>query len=106
LPTSRPGRHMQASTPPLVGSPLLRLTFAHPLEATDLWKLQQDRKSQHIADKINERCVLAAKEFSERLETREIRPGLKGIWRSIRGNRAEREKEWREANKKPSLIWA
>ena len=91
-------------------TPLLRLGFARPLEATDLWKLQSDRSSQSIADKINasyERRVLVAKEFNDRLEKGEIGPGIKGIWWSIRGNRREKEKAWKEANKKKaSLIWA
>lgn len=91
-------------------TPLLRLGFARPLEAADLWKLQTDRSSQSIAEKINasyERRVLVAKEFNERLERGEIGPGVKGIWWSIRGNRREKEKEWKEANKKKaSLVWA
>ncbi len=89
---------------------MLRLGFARPLEATDLWKLQTDRGSRHIADIINasyERRVLAATEFNKRLETGEIGPGIKGIWWSIRGNRGEKEKAWKEANKKKaSLVWA
>jgi len=92
-------------------TPLLRLGYDRPLEATDLWKLQPERGAQHIAQKINEsfeRRAVSAKEYNDRLERGEIGPGIKGIWWSIRGKRAEKEKEWREktGKKRPSLIWA
>jgi len=91
--------------------PLMRLGYSRPLEATDLYKLQDDRSSGVIAEKIirsfEERQRKAA-EYNSRLADGEISPGLKGIWWSIRGHREEREKEWREktGKKKASLAMA
>ena len=91
--------------------PLMRLGYSRPLEATDLYKLQDDRSSGAIADKITrsfEERQRKAAEYNARLANGEISPGLKGIWWSLRGQRQEREKEWREktGKKKASLTWA
>jgi len=91
--------------------PLMRLGYSRPLEATDLYKLQDDRSSGVIAEKIirsfEERQRKAA-EYNSRLANGEISPGLKGIWWSIRGRRQECEREWRErtGKKKASLAMA
>jgi len=91
--------------------PLMRLGYSRPLEATDLYKLQDDRSSGAIAEKIirsfEERQKKAA-EYNSKLANGEISPGLKGIWWSIRGQRQEREREWREktGKKKASLAMA
>ena len=91
--------------------PLLRLGYSRPLEATDLYKLQDDRSSGVIAEKIvrsfEERQKRAA-EYNSRLASGDISPGLKGLWWSIRGQREEREKEWREKSgkKRASLTLA
>ena len=91
--------------------PLIRLGYSRPLEATDLYKLQDGRSSGAIAEKIirsfEERQRKAA-EYNSRLANGEISPGLKGIWWSIRGQRQEREREWREktGKKKASLAMA
>jgi len=80
-------------------NPLLGLGYARPLEATDLWKLQPDRGAAHIAKLITEsfdRRHKAANEYNERLANGQIGPGLKAIWWSLTGNRAEKEREWRE----------
>ena len=89
----------------------MRLGYSRPLEATDLYKLQDDRSSGVIAERIarsfEERQRKAA-EYNSRLANGEISPGLKGIWWSIRGQRQEREKEWREktGKRKASLTLA
>lgn len=78
---------------------LLGLGYARPLEATDLWKLQPDRGAAHIGKLITEsfdRRHKAANEYNERLANGEIGPGLKGVWWSLTGNRAEKERDWRE----------
>ena len=91
--------------------PILRLGYSRPLEATDLYKLQDDRSSGAIAEKIvrsfEERQRKAA-EYNSRLANGKISPGLRGVWWSIRGRRQEREKEWREktGKKKASLMLA
>jgi len=91
--------------------PIIRLGYSRTLEATDLYKLQDDRSSHVIAEKIicsfEERQRKAA-EYNSRLANGEISPGLKGIWWSIRGQRQEREREWREktGKKKASLAMA
>ena len=89
----------------------MRLGYSRPLEATDLYKLQDDRSSGVIAEKIIrsfEERQRKANEYNARLENGQISPGLKRFWWSIRGKRQEREKEWREktGKKKPSLLWA
>jgi len=89
----------------------MTLGYARPLEAPDLWKLQDHRSAAHIADLIDEsytRRVKAANEFNDRLRNGEVSPGLKGVWWSISGKRAEREKEWREKSglRKASLTLA
>ena len=91
--------------------PLMRLGYSRPLEATDLYKLQDDRSSGVIAERIirsfEERQRKAA-EYNSKLANGEISPSLKGIWWSIRGRRQEREREWRErtGKKKASLAMA
>ncbi|PPQ64144.1 hypothetical protein CVT24_008774 [Panaeolus cyanescens] len=92
-------------------TPLLSLGYARPLEGPDLWRLQPDRGAAHIADEITasfERRLKQASEYNTRLANGEIKPGLKGLWWSIRGNREAKEKEWREktGRKKASLVWA
>ena len=89
----------------------MRLGYSRPLEATDLYKLQDYRSSSVIAEKIAwsfEERRRKAQEYNTRLARGEISPGLKGIWWSIRGQREQREKEWREKTglKKPSLAMA
>ncbi|KAI0925971.1 hypothetical protein AcV5_008554 [Taiwanofungus camphoratus] len=90
---------------------LLSLGYVRPLEASDLYKLQNDRSSAVIADKIlvsfKERRE-KADQYNARLASGEIKPGWRGLWWSLRGNRAEREKKWREKDgrKRPSLALA
>ena len=91
--------------------PILRLGYSHPLEATNLYKLQDDRSSSVIAEKILcsfEERQKKAVEYNSRLATGEISPGLKGIWWSIRGQREERERKWRakSGKKRASLTLA
>ena len=89
----------------------MRLGYSRPLEATDLYKLQDDRSSGVIAEKIirsfEERQKKAA-EYNSRLASGKISPGLKGVWWSIRGQREERGREWREKSgkKRASLTLA
>ena len=91
--------------------PIIRLGYSRPLETTDLYKLQDDRSSSAIAENIirsfEERQRKAA-EYNSRLASGEVSSGLKGIWWSIRGQRQEREREWREktGKKKASLAMA
>ncbi|KZT73163.1 hypothetical protein DAEQUDRAFT_808686 [Daedalea quercina L-15889] len=92
-------------------TPLLGLGYARPLEDTDLYKLQDSRSSQLIADKILasfDQRREAADEYNARLAAGEIKPGWKGLWWTLRGNRAEREKQWRQKDgrKHASLAFA
>lgn len=92
-------------------SPILTLGYARPLDPEDLYKLQDPRNAKVIGDKIIasfERRRAKADAFNERLEKGEISPGLKYLWWTIRGNRKEREKQWREVHgkKRPSLVLA
>ncbi|KAL0575903.1 hypothetical protein V5O48_006076 [Marasmius crinis-equi] len=91
---------------------LLRLGYRRPLEATDLYKLTDDRSARYIGDQILaswERRQKEAEEYNERLANGEISPGW---WKKVRwtlsGSRAEKEKNWREKDgkKTPSLAFA
>ncbi|KAG6334059.1 hypothetical protein ID866_5033 [Astraeus odoratus] len=84
-------------------TPLLALGYARPLEAPDLYKLQDDRASVCTASLILEsfeRRRKEAEEYNDKLEKGQINPGLRAIWWTIRGNRAQREKAWREKDGK------
>lgn len=80
-------------------TPILNLGYARPLETTDLWKMDETRMSHVYADRILasfDRRQKAADAYNTRLANGEIGPGMKGLWWSLRGTRAEREKQWRE----------
>lgn len=90
---------------------MLTLGYARPLEPTDLWKLQDPRSAAVISEKILasfERRSEAASEYNARLINGQVKPGWRKLWWAVRGNRAEREKRWREKDglRKPSLVWA
>lgn len=90
---------------------ILSLGYARPLEPTDLWKLQDNRSAAVISEKILtsfEKRVKATDEYNTRLANGEISPGWRSLWWSLKGNRVEREKTWREkaGRKKPSLALA
>lgn len=93
-------------------TPLLSLGYARPLEAPDLYKLQDHRGAAYIAEKINasfDRRLKEAEEYNTRLTNGDIRPGFwkLTVW-TLSGKRKEKEKYWREVGgrKKASLIWA
>ncbi len=90
---------------------LLALGYARPLEAPDLYKLQDNRGAAFIGEKITasfEKRRLAAAEYNRRLLNGDVRPGMKALWWSLRGNRPERERKWREKDgqRKASLVFA
>ncbi|KAF8907317.1 ABC transporter [Gymnopilus junonius] len=92
-------------------TPLLGLGYARPLEATDLYKLPNTRGAAVIAKAIEDsfdRRVKEAEEYNAKLARGGISPGLKGLWWSIRGQREQKEAEWREktGRKRASLTWA
>ncbi|EKM58203.1 uncharacterized protein PHACADRAFT_116921 [Phanerochaete carnosa HHB-10118-sp] len=91
--------------------PLLALGYARPLEASDLYKLHENRSAAVIAEKINksfEARRQRADEYNARLASGEVSPGWRRVWWALRRNRAERERQWREKDgrKKPSLTLA
>jgi hypothetical protein len=91
---------------------LMTLGYARPLEASDLWKLQEHRSSEVIAMAILDSFEARrkrAEEYNARLANGEVKPPLSlRLMSSIRGNREERLKRWREKDgkKRPSLTWA
>ncbi|KAF8322189.1 hypothetical protein DL93DRAFT_2051237 [Clavulina sp. PMI_390] len=93
-------------------TPILNLGYARPLETTDLWKLDDWRKAEIYAERIIssfDRRHAAAQEYNIRLKNGEIQPSLsKRLWWSLKGNRGERERQWREKDglQKASLILA
>jgi hypothetical protein len=81
------------------------------LDPPDLYKLQDARAAAEIAKKIIasfEKRHVKATAYNEKLARGEISPGWRRAWWSIRGNRSEREKQWREkgGRKKASLVLA
>ncbi len=93
-------------------SGLLALGYARPLEATDLYKLQDSRSASLIAGRISASYAkrqTAAKEYNERVNAGQVSPGWRRrAWWTLRGKRAEREKKWRETEgkRKASLALA
>ncbi|KAG8707593.1 hypothetical protein FRC11_007314, partial [Ceratobasidium sp. 423] len=92
-------------------TPALSLGYARPLEAPDLWKLQDSRSAEVMSNRILEsfeRRKAEAEAYNERLKNGQVGPGLRGVWWSLRGERAKREQQWREKDglKKPSLMLA
>ncbi|KAJ6630974.1 ABC transporter, partial [Mycena sp. CBHHK59/15] len=92
-------------------TPLLSLGYARPLEATDLYKLGDNRRSAYIAERISasfDRRHKEATEYNARLANGDIKPGWRAVWWTLRGSRIEREKRWREVDgkRKASLVWA
>ncbi|KII89764.1 hypothetical protein PLICRDRAFT_39929 [Plicaturopsis crispa FD-325 SS-3] len=93
-------------------TPLLGLGYARPLEAPDLYKLQDDRSAAYIANKILasfDARQEKARAYNARLENGEIKPGLtRTIWWTVKGGRADREKQWREKDgrQRASLVLA
>ena len=91
---------------------LMALGYARPLEASDLWKLQEHRSSEVIANAILnsfEARRKKADEYNTRLANGEINPPLRlRLMSALRGNREERLRQWvlKDGRKQPSLIFA
>lgn len=91
---------------------ILSLGYRRPLEASDLYKLQDSRASALIAQRINDsydsRAVKAAT-YNAKLAAGEIKPSIRQrVWWTVRGNYDEREKKWREKDgrQRASLLYA
>lgn len=92
-------------------TPLLSLGYARPLEAPDLYKLQDDRAAAYIADRILasfDARRAKADEYNVRLANGDVKAGWRVIWWTVKGNRAKLEKQWREkgGKQKASLALA
>ena len=90
---------------------LLALGYARPLEASDLYRLQDNRSAALIANKITrsyEARRKAADEYNARLAKGEFSPGWRKVWWTLTGHSAEKEKAWREKDGRvrPSLTLA
>lgn len=90
---------------------LLALGYARPLEASDLYKLQDSRSAKVIGDRIStsyEARRKRAEEYNTRLANGDVNPGLRRLWWLLRGNRTSREKQWREKDgrQRASLVLA
>ncbi|KAI0268425.1 ABC transporter [Russula aff. rugulosa BPL654] len=91
---------------------LMILGYARPLEASDLWKLQDHRSAGVIAETILSSFDARrkkAEEYNTRLTNGEIKPPLSlRVMSRLRGDSEERLKRWREKDGKaqPSLTWA
>ena len=93
-------------------SPMLTLGYARPLEATDLWKLDETQACSAIAEKIASSLVvqrLQADEYNARLSRGEVQSSFwRRTWWSLQGRRGEGEVLWREqyGRQRPSLTRA
>ncbi|EJD45804.1 ABC transporter [Auricularia subglabra TFB-10046 SS5] len=92
-------------------TPILGLGYARPLVETDLYKLQDSRSAEVIARKIMESYdaqTAEANDHNARLANGEVKPGLRAVWWTLRGNRKAREAAWREKDgkKRASLFLA
>ncbi|KAN0113413.1 ABC transporter [Russula decolorans] len=91
---------------------LMTLGYARPLEASDLWKLQDDRSAGVIAETILSSFDARRKradEYNARLANGEIKPPLRlRVISRLCGDGEERLKRWREKDGKAqaSLTWA
>jgi hypothetical protein len=91
---------------------LMTLGYVRPLEASDLWKLQDHRSAGVIAETILSSFDARRKkadEYNARLANGEIKPPLSlRVMSWLRGDSEERLKRWRERDGKaqPSLTWA
>jgi len=91
---------------------LMALGYARPLEASDLWKLQEHRSSEVIANAILESFEARrrkADEYNTRLTNREIKPTLRlRLMSALRGDGEERLRQWveKDGRKQPSLALA
>lgn len=89
-------------------TPLMALGFSRPLEAPDLWRLQDHRSSAVISDKILSSFTARrakADEWNARLDKGEISPGVvKRTWWNVTGKKEKKAKEWREAHKKKASL--
>lgn len=92
-------------------TPILSLGYSRPLEAPDLYKLQENRSAAYIAEKIEasfERRRIEAAEYNNRLANGQVKASWRIILWTLQGNRSQREKRWREVEgkRKASLVYA
>jgi hypothetical protein len=91
---------------------LMTLGYARPLEAPDLWKLQEHRSSEIIANLILDSFEVRrrkADEYNTRLANGEIKPPFRlRLMSRLRGDGEERLKKWveKDGRKHPSLAMA
>ena len=91
---------------------LMTLGYARPLQATDLWKLQDHRSSEIIANAILDSFDARrrkADEHNTRLANGEIKPPLRlRLMSALRGDGEERLKQWveKDGRKQASLTLA
>jgi hypothetical protein len=91
---------------------LMALGYARPLKASDLWKLQEHRSSEVVAnailDSFEARCK-KADEYNTRLANGEVKPPLRlRLMSAQRVNGEERLRQWvkKDGRKQPSLTLA
>jgi hypothetical protein len=91
---------------------LMALGYARPLEASDLWKLQEHRSSEVVANAILDSFEARRKkadEYNTRLANGEVKPPLRlRLMSALRGNGEERLRQWieKDGRKQPSLTLA
>lgn len=90
----------------------MALGSARPLQATDLWKMDDARSAGLLSQKLLTNYMerdRKAKEYNEKLSDPNFRlPWKKRISFALRPSGGKREKEWREktGKRKASLAWA
>ena len=91
---------------------LMALGYARPLQASDLWKLQEHRSSEVVAKAVLDSFEARrrkADEYNTRLANGEIKPPLRlRLMSKLRGSGEERLRQWveKDGRKHPSLTLA
>ncbi|EJD47908.1 ABC protein [Auricularia subglabra TFB-10046 SS5] len=102
-------------------SPIMTLGYQRPLQATDLWKVDQSREAGFLSDKLDaawDRRVREAAEWNASLDKGEVQPAAlrRALWtaaamargRGWQTRRDARAEHWRtvDARRTASLAWA
>ncbi|KAL7417822.1 ABC protein [Mrakia frigida] len=98
-------------------TPIMKLGYQRPLQATDLWKMDETREAERLASRLFkdfDKRRLAAEDYNERLSKGEVKPSIKRrlewMFSRGKGSSEEQEKEWRSeggsGKRKPSLAYA
>lgn len=93
-------------------SPLMTLGYQRPLQATDLWKIDDKRTAAVLGEKLQnayDKRQQKAREWNERLDAGKIKPSWykKLYWRMGKGSYDDKYERWeRRQRRHASLMWS